>query len=66
MDVTADVTHDGRGVRVTCTECGHSVVEIGKTATSLRVCLERLRKECPRGQRNTYEILDDVQEGGET
>ena len=44
------------GVEVTCDRCGHSELSYGTGGDSLRRCGALLRENCPRGERNFYEV----------
>lgn len=47
------------GVEVTCDRCGHSEESFGTTTDSLRRCATLLRKHCPLGEENFYEVDGD-------
>jgi hypothetical protein len=50
------------GVEVTCDRCGHSEESFGTSSDSLRRCATLMRENCPRGERNFYEVEDDEDE----
>ena len=43
-------------VEVTCDQCGHYEQSFGTDERSLRRCAFLLRENCPRGERNYYEV----------
>lgn len=45
------------GVEVTCGKCGHSEESFGTDEPSLRRCAYLLRENCPRGEKNYYDVL---------
>lgn len=47
------------GVKVTCTECGHSTESFGTGSASVRRCLALMGEECPEGERNYYVAEED-------
>ena len=44
------------GVEVTCDKCGHSEESGGTGENSLLRCAALLRENCPRGERNFYDV----------
>ena len=49
------------GVRVTCTECGHSEESFGTGAGSVRRCIMLLKENCPEGGGNFY-VADEAED----
>jgi len=46
------------GVRVTCSECDHSVESLGQSNKSIKRCLALLCEECPNEENNWYTAVD--------
>jgi hypothetical protein len=44
------------GVEVTCDRCGHSEESFGTGDASLKRCALLLRENCPRNEKNYYEL----------
>ena len=44
------------GVEVTCGKCGHSEESFGTDEPSLKRCAHLLQENCPRGEKNYYEV----------
>lgn len=44
------------GVEVTCDRCGHSEESFGVDDRSVRRCALLLRENCPRNEKNFYEV----------
>lgn len=45
-----------RGVKVTCSECGHTAESFGQSKKSINRCLALLHEECPNNEDNWYEV----------
>jgi hypothetical protein len=65
MEVSVDIDEaevendDGRtidGLCVTCEQCGHSVEVLGTTNASASYAAACLARECPKGERNFYDV----------
>ena len=59
IDIENDRGGTTSGVKVTCTECGHSTESFGTKSNSVRRCLVLLKEECPENQRNFYTAEED-------
>ncbi len=44
------------GVEVTCNKCGHSEESFGTSEASLLRCAVMLKENCPKGERNFYDV----------
>ena len=44
------------GVEVTCDKCGHSEESFGTGDSSLSRCAYLLRENCPRAEKNFYQV----------
>jgi hypothetical protein len=44
------------GVEVTCDRCGYSEQSLGTSDGSLLRCAALLRENCPRGEKNYYDV----------
>lgn len=51
---------DIKGVRVTCSRCGHSTESFGREEKSVKRCLALLREECPEDETNFYVTEEDI------
>ena len=54
-----EISKDGRtgkGVVVTCGECGHCEESFGQEEKSVKRCLALLRENCPEGAENNFYV----------
>jgi hypothetical protein len=56
VEVENDEGHPVEGVCAVCSRCGHETESYGTTEASIRRCLVLLREECPRDERNFYQV----------
>lgn len=47
------------GVEATCERCGHTEESFGTSEASMKRCALLMRENCPRGEKNFYEVTDD-------
>jgi hypothetical protein len=53
-DLVSDRYFVGHGTFARCLRCGFCMCAFGRGADSRSKCLERLQKNCPRHETNTY------------